>query len=94
MYPNSSGEECTVICTCCVSLQQWKRLHPGLAGELQEFADMPLYYQVYPNEKINITIEQSGNEVKFLGTIRALHGTPKGAFVLLVILWFMGKIPP
>lgn len=70
-YTNSSGEEFNVMCT---SLQQWKQLHPG---ELQKFADMPLYYQVYPKETVKVTI--SGNEVTYVGTIRAMHGATKGA---------------
>ena len=51
-------------------------MHPSEAKLLQEEADNTLYYQVYPNQAVTVTL--NGMVCNMKGTIRACAAAPKG----------------
>lgn len=51
---DSSSEHFAIHCDCCVSFQQWKKNYPYKSSQLQKIADKALYYQAFPNEKVNM----------------------------------------
>ncbi len=68
-----SNKQFMVDCTCCASFQQWKKIHPVKSRQLKQIADKPLYYRIYPNEKLTLP-----HQPHYVGTIRALPGAPMG----------------
>ena len=63
-------------CDCCTSYIEWKNKHPLLARSLQKAADNTFIYQICPNERATVVVDDM--KCTYTGTIRASTAAPKG----------------
>lgn len=74
--PGNPPKTFTTCCDCCTTYQQWKANHTLEAKSLQILADEPTSYQLLPKEQV--VIQENGQQVTYIGTIRALQGSTMG----------------
>jgi len=71
IMPNDHDGE-VKICTCCTEYMAWKKNHPDECRKLQQYADRPFHYKVFPEKQV--TVMQQGERVVYTPlNVLALH---------------------